>query len=893
MIPTRLTLKNFLSYEALDLDLSSLHAACVAGVNGSGKSALVDAILFALYGKGRCKSLDAYVRLGATDMAVTLEFQVGHGLYRVIRRRSTLSRGKTEIDFQRGEDGREWVGIASGEAANEAMVSVIGLDHEALLASAVCRQGDASRLTDATAGERKDILRRVFRLALYETWWGLAGKESATLTGSLSTLDDEVQLLQATVADRDQVQAALADSSQLIERLAQEVTTTTERLTTVREDLVRLDADQQQRAKVSGELTTLSSMVKGLQADLATASTSLEKARADLADKPHLEAQQREIEQLDAQITGAQRDVTEAALVLQHATERVATCTTGMQQLERQLQEVDRKTSDWKAKQALADEIRSAVTEVERLTVQKRELTEALNDRRTERVQLATSLADLKAVNAEIASIEIRLTLIRKNLEGKIEARNKTRSDRSGRAAVIETVPCLGVVNNGVLIGQTCPLLQDAHSARISLDELQHDIEALKAKLLDPDPALRKQLDAVIKQRNEYSTEEQLAAELSLVDRRINDAKANLTACEVTLASVLPIAGELGSLELADKELAELDERGGLLAIELNGSREYYAGAQDAKAEVERRHHEAITILSPLTAKRAEFQADVGIRLDALDTLSLQLPDLDRREATLRADLRAAEERVIILQADLARFGDLDARSATLSTSRREQEAAMRETEGQLGAARARHATAQTRLIQIDTACARLTSITPDLERLRQRRTRTDRLAGAYRTIPVLILENVIPALEAEANAILGRIGSSGLHVTLQTQRALKAKDTLAETLDILVRDRAGERPIENFSGGERFRVDFALRVALAKLIAQRSGVELKTLVVDEGFGALDPEGLALLLEAIQRIKEDFGLILVISHLDTVLEGFASRIMVTKDGSGSHVEVTA
>lgn len=893
MIPIRLVLKNFLSYEVLDLDLSSLHSACVAGVNGAGKSALVDAILFALYGKGRCKSLDAYVRLGATEMAVSLEFRVGHGLYRVIRRRTTSGRGKTETDFQRGENGREWVGIASGESANEAIVSVIGLDHEALLASAVCRQGDASRLTDATAGERKDILRRVFRLALYETWWGVAGKETAGLTGSMSTLDDEAQFLQAAVADRDQVQAEHVETDLLIHTIGQEVAAATERLTTVREQIATLEAEKQQRTKLTGELTAVSSRVWETNENLATASTSLEKARAELADKPRLEAQQREIEQFDAAITAAQRDVTEAALVLQHAIERVDACTTAMQQCERRLLEVDHKTSDWKAMQARADEIRHAVSEVERLTMQKQELTKALNDRRIERDQLASALADLKAVNAEIASIEVRLTLIRKNLEGKIEARDKTRSDRAGRAAVIETVPCMGVMKDGVLIGPTCPLLKDANEARTSLDKLQQEIEAFKVKLLDPDPALRQQVDALIEQRNTHATEEQLTTDLTSADRLITEAKADLTACEVMLASYQPIAGELGSLELADRELAELDARHSLLAVELTSASVECLAAQQTKAHAEHRHLEATVTLSPLTTKLAEYPADVATRLNALDTLSLQLPDLDRRETTLRADLRAAEERVITLQADLARFGDLDARSTTLSTSRREQEAALREAEGQLGAARSRQATSQTRLTQIETATARLVTITPDLERLNTRRTRIDRLAEAYRTIPVLILENVIPALEAEANAILGRIGSSGLHVTLQTQRALKAKDTLAETLDILVRDRAGERPIENFSGGERFRVDFALRVALAKLIAQRSGVELKTLIIDEGFGALDPEGLALLLEAIQRIKEDFSLILVISHLDTVLEGFSSRIMVTKDGNGSHVEVIA
>ena len=85
----------------------------------------------------------------------------------------------------------------------------------------------------------------------------------------------------------------------------------------------------------------------------------------------------------------------------------------------------------------------------------------------------------------------------------------------------------------------------------------------------------------------------------------------------------------------------------------------------------------------------------------------------------------------------------------------------------------------------------------------------------------------------------------------------------------------------------------FALRVGLSRVIAKRSGVGLDFLIIDEGFGSLDAEGLSQILEAIHRIKDDFKLILVISHLDTVLEGFASRILVTRDALGSHAEVLA
>ena len=51
---------------------------------------------------------------------------------------------------------------------------------------------------------------------------------------------------------------------------------------------------------------------------------------------------------------------------------------------------------------------------------------------------------------------------------------------------------------------------------------------------------------------------------------------------------------------------------------------------------------------------------------------------------------------------------------------------------------------------------------------------------------------------------------------------------------------RVGTRNYELFSGGEAFKVNFAVRVALSRLLARRSGAKLETLIVDEGFGSQD-----------------------------------------------------
>ncbi|MFZ3015337.1 MAG: SbcC/MukB-like Walker B domain-containing protein, partial [Nitrospira sp.] len=166
-------------------------------------------------------------------------------------------------------------------------------------------------------------------------------------------------------------------------------------------------------------------------------------------------------------------------------------------------------------------------------------------------------------------------------------------------------------------------------------------------------------------------------------------------------------------------------------------------------------------------------------------------------------------------------------------------------------------------------------------------------LAAAYTQIPVLILESSIPLLEEEANRILGKISSSGLRVTLETQKALKSRDGLAETLDINVRDVFGERMLECFSGGERARVDLAIRIGLSRLLANRAGARLETLVVDEAFAAVDREGVEQLVECLPMLTEEFPVILFITHDESFKSSIAQQILVSKDGSGSVVEIIA
>ena len=161
--------------------------------------------------------------------------------------------------------------------------------------------------------------------------------------------------------------------------------------------------------------------------------------------------------------------------------------------------------------------------------------------------------------------------------------------------------------------------------------------------------------------------------------------------------------------------------------------------------------------------------------------------------------------------------------------------------------------------------------------------------------LQALMIENVLPQLEAEANQILGRLSANQLHIQFVTQRSNRKSKIpnpkLIETLDILISDIHGTRPYETYSGGEAFRVNFAIRLALARLLAQRSGTALQLLIVDEGFGTQDEAGCDRLISSINAIAADFACILTVTHMPHLKEAFQTRIEVYKTENGSQVRI--
>lgn len=155
--------------------------------------------------------------------------------------------------------------------------------------------------------------------------------------------------------------------------------------------------------------------------------------------------------------------------------------------------------------------------------------------------------------------------------------------------------------------------------------------------------------------------------------------------------------------------------------------------------------------------------------------------------------------------------------------------------------------------------------------------------------IPARMLEGAVQEIEAFANDFLGRF-TDGLSLEITTQRENKGGG-VRETLDILVSDSLGTRPVERYSGGERTRVNFALSVGLSRFLSSLGAGHVDSFVVDEP-EYLDTAGVAELVRCLHVLAESVPFVVLVSHIEGVADSLPQRIKVRKGASGSSVTVT-
>src|SRR5919202_3099858 len=172
VIPLHLHLRNFMSYTDIHepLRFDGIHVAVLAGDNGHGKSVLLDAITWSLWGQSRARTEDDLTHTGATEMEVEFVFLLDGQQYRVIRKRQR--KGKTGIsDLQFAVRANGTYRPLTERSVNEtekAIQRTLKMTYETFTNSSFIQQGRADAFTTNQPAERKRILAEILGLGYFD-----------------------------------------------------------------------------------------------------------------------------------------------------------------------------------------------------------------------------------------------------------------------------------------------------------------------------------------------------------------------------------------------------------------------------------------------------------------------------------------------------------------------------------------------------------------------------------------------------------------------------------------------------------------------------------------------------------------------------------------------------
>lgn len=850
MIPLRLKLSGFLSYrDPVEVDFTSFDLACISGHNGAGKSSLLDAFTWALFGEARRRG-EELIHTASNAAEVALTFAYEENVYRV---RRILGRGKsTLLEFQI-QDAESWRPLteAATRATQARIESILRLDYDTFVNASFFLQGKADQFTQQKAGERKRILGSILGLEVWETYKTRAAERRKGVEGELNTLDG--------------------------------------RLAEINAELNEESARREQLKDLEGQLKQLESLRAAKEAALKQA----EKMRILLDNQRKqvemlasaLERSRRERDSLTSRLAAREAEsASQAALVNRAA-------------------EIETRYRAWEAARADLAQWESVAGQFREAEKRRQPFLDAINAEKArleqERQLLSDQLSVISEQKASVVALKLEIELAEKALldaETRVARRTdidiKLREERERfieldgenkrlKLEMDELKTRLDQVS--AIEGAACPLcgqpLTGSHRASL-LEQLQAEgkekgdrwrankniMETLSAEMKDIEARLKGLADA----ENERV---KLTAQLSSLGERLETARQAAAAWES--------GGEkrLAEVEsLLNGESFGLEARSNLSKIESElSAMGYDLAAHDAArlAEQEGRAAEkewldlekARAVLEPLEREVA------GLR-DEIQNRQSEIENQEDGYAAAASALQEAEAQVLDWEAVEREFFDL-----------KEQENALNQ---QVGMARQMVAVLDSRRAQKKQVEAGREACALEIGRYK-----TLERAFGKDGVPALLIEQALPQIEEAANELLDRLSNGAMSVRFVTQAGYKDKkrEDLKETLDIQISDGAGTRDYEMFSGGEAFRVNFAIRLALSEVLARRTGARLQTLVIDEGFGSQDALGRQRLVEAINTVRRDFAKILIITHLDELKDAFPNRIEVEKTPRGSSVRV--
>ena len=853
MIPLSLTVENFMCYgEGVPtLNLEPIHIACISGNNGYGKTALLDAITWAIWGKARAKTHDELVNINQQSMFVELDFLIHESRYKVTRTYSKSkgsSAGKSDLNLSLVTDDTATSLMANTiRETEDKIISLLNMDYEIFINNSYLKQGDSNRFTSSRPTERKKILADILDLSYYETLEAASKQMSRDLETDVA------------------IKKALIDSKL---SMVQEKETAIKDLETYKSESQKLSLEEQ----------TLNTHLENLRIKQQMISTEI--SNRNVITK-QIKTSEKEIETMLAQKLRLEKELTELRNLLARS------------------EEIRSSYDLYKTLQSKHSHSLELVAEIHQIKEGKIVIE---NEIAMERIKLESQISSIqKRIKTDLQPAVDNIPKIKqeiifadttvKNLETTIK-KNDLLSDRA--ASISQEIALLEASNK--------TLMTQMSDSRNRFDLINHAEATCPLCLQSISSENKSHIAGELEKegKNSRTQYQSNMAQIQTLDKKRQDL---VIQAELGLSNLLKEKADAGKLQtklmttLSQCESASLQLKTILKDVQRL--------EQELQSEnfCSRQHQNLLVLqskLDELTAVESNHKS-LEADLKKLAPYAESYSQLSDSEARLKSTTQLLEDNKSIITARNTQTGhwktELSAIEEKISKeSGIDDEIAAIEIKLKELKSKNSHVTslrekARYQIEEILKSEENIKSTELEISKANKEIQLYDELASAFgrNGIQALMIERAVPMLEDVANELLARLSDNKMviNLVLKEGRIDRATGLPSEALEITISDEQGSRSYETFSGGETFRIDFAIRISMSKLLATRSGAPLPILFIDEGFGSQDSIGQERLIEVIQSISEDFEKIMVITHVDSMKENFNQRIEISKTDTGS------
>lgn len=868
----------YAGHETVDFEsLSSKGLFLICGNTGTGKTMILDAMTFALYGKSSGHGRDEFEAMRCTnaDFSATtfvkFEFE-DHGRFYLFERRLERKRVKLapSYNLMEREEGGRWQVVlenAKDGPLTAKAIEIIGLNYEQFCQVIILPQGKFEKLLTSGSDKKEEILTSIF--GEYR-WQRIAEHYYAEAEGRKNDLK----------AARERIRTALADEQ--CETIAQ-----LEEVVAKKNEELRLHDEQYEKEDHEKK-------IKDLQELLATAKrfSDLHRAGEKVAG---FSERKDERARWESTLTDAKK-ADKVRLLLKAETEAKTDLVKREGDLERAKEAV--KTSKERSEQAAAKlkEHTGYAGEIEDHKTRIIQYEEKRKD--YESIDKAGDELDAKRSAAAAASKEAAdagnkyedLTAAVVSIREEYERLSADHSRLLG--AYLEGIT--GELARELIDGQPCPVCgstEHPHKAKAAessvtkeeVDEAKEKSDEKYRKLNDQ-MTLQNDAKKVLDEKTAAAAE--AASEVSVAEAALENLRKNLVEGVDDLKQLDDVIKSLGEkindfektkkdLE-ADEKTATDEHKEALIkketaAKEAERAKAQYSGAAEAVDK---------SLADNDIASREEAQA-LMMSSDDMEKLAADIAKFDAEEKTAGDNLRELAE-------ELKGKNELDEEE----TQKKLDEAIDKKTE---------HFAKRERIVgEIE----RLTKKAGDLkkegdgieERMREaeedfafaKKLRGDTGTGLQRYVLGIMFSSVVAA----ANRMLEMV-HGGRYRLFRCDD--KVQGSNKRGLELKVYDRnSGEhegRFVNTLSGGEKFLASLALSIGMSN-IARKTGIRMEALFIDEGFGSLDDESIADAMSVLSSIQESSGLVGIISHVQILQDQIPSKLRVEADEGGSRIVQT-